>query len=425
MTAQVILTCASCPLASDASGNIGFYDGVTQIGSVSVSNGIASFQTPPLTVGPHTLMARYGGDNNYLSSVSTPFVFTVDPLRTSTTIVVVPNRATSGQPVTLTATVSPSNATGSIAFKDNGNTFGTITLTNGTAIFTTSLAPGSHLLTAVYSGDSNNAASTSPAVDVVVPPPVTSTNTSLSSSLNPSNVGQPVTLTATVMPASATGTVTFKDGANTIGMGTLGNGTATFTTSTLSVGSHPLIATYSGDSNNNPSTSPTVTEVVNPLPPASTVTVLVPSPNPAVSGQTVTLTATVTPASATGTVTFKDSATTIGTGTLSGGSATVTTSTLSVGNHTITATYSGDSSNNPSTSQTVTEVVNPLPPASTVTALVPSPNPAVSGQTVILTATVTPASATGTVTFKDGANTIGLSTLSGGTATIAISTLTV
>ena len=47
------------------------------------------------------------------------------------------------------------------------------------------------------------------------------TTTTLTSSLNPANVGQTVIFTADVAPATVTGTVTFLDGATSIGAGTL------------------------------------------------------------------------------------------------------------------------------------------------------------------------------------------------------------
>ena len=78
-----------------------------------------------------------------------------------------------------------------------------------------------------------------------------------------------MTFTATVTPDHAgsgtpTGTVTFKDGSTTLGTGTLSStGVATFSTSTLSVGSHAITAVYGGDSNFTTSTSPTLTQVVN------------------------------------------------------------------------------------------------------------------------------------------------------------------
>src|SRR5207248_2984662 len=91
-------------------------------------------------------------------------------------------------------------------------------------------------------------------------------------------------------------------------------------------------------------------------------TVVSSSTNPSVSGQSVTFTAAVTATASgagtpTGTVTFKDGATTLGSGTLSGGSATFSTSALAAGTHTITAVYSGDSTFAPSTSSALTQTV--------------------------------------------------------------------
>lgn len=87
------------------------------------------------------------------------------------------------------------------------------------------------------------------------------TTTQLASSANPSVSGHPVTFTATVTavpPGSGapTGTVSFSDGTNMIGRGTLnGTGQATFTTSGLFVGSHDIVARYAGDGKFNGSQS--------------------------------------------------------------------------------------------------------------------------------------------------------------------------
>ncbi|MFZ4857237.1 MAG: PKD domain-containing protein [Desulfuromonadaceae bacterium] len=93
---------------------------------------------------------------------------------------------------------------------------------------------------------------------------------------------------------------------------------------------------------------------------AMTITVVNSSSNPSIPGQSVTFTATLSPLSATGTVTFKDGTTVLGTGTLSGGSASFSTTTLTVGTHSITAVFSGDGSNNGSTSTPVSQLVAPL-----------------------------------------------------------------
>ncbi len=78
----------------------------------------------------------------------------------------------------------------------------------------------------------------------------------------------------------------------------------------------------------------------------STSTTLSANPSSsAAQGATVTLTATISPSGATGSVTFKDGATTIGTGTVSGGTASTTTSSLSLGAHTLTAVFASSDTN--------------------------------------------------------------------------------
>src|SRR5262249_53228593 len=96
-------------------------------------------------------------------------------------------------------------------------------------------------------------------------PSSTPTTTALVSSLNPSSVGQSVTFTATVTPSAATGTVSFRDNGVEIGTGTLSSGQATFSTSTLTVATHPMTAVYLGDATYDTSTSGTVNQVVNPI----------------------------------------------------------------------------------------------------------------------------------------------------------------
>jgi hypothetical protein len=100
---------------------------------------------------------------------------------------------------------------------------GTATANNGRAILATNaLHAGSHAITAVYGGGGNFLPSTSPVLTEVVNK-ATSTS-AVSSSLNPSTFGKPITFTATVASShggSVSGTVTFKDGATTIGAATL------------------------------------------------------------------------------------------------------------------------------------------------------------------------------------------------------------
>jgi len=97
------------------------------------------------------------------------------------------------------------------------------------------------------------------------------TGARLTSSLNPSPLGEPVTFTADVhvtvggsqiLGERMTGNVTFRDGTTTLGTVPRVSRYTTLTTSGLSKGTHTITATYSGDSNYNPVTSPPLTQTV-------------------------------------------------------------------------------------------------------------------------------------------------------------------
>ena len=196
--------------------------------------------------------------------------------------------------------------------------------------------------------------------------------------------------------------------------------TATFTTSALAVGSHSITAVYSGDTNDVTSTSAALTFNVSQ---DTTTAVVTASPTTTVYGQSVTFTATVAVTSPgagppTGTVTFMDGTATLGTGTLATvngvTTATFTTSALAVGSHSITAVYSGDTDDITSTSAVLTFDV--AQDATTTTAHRLAERPSL-GQTVTLTATINALSPgmgvpTGTVSFYNGSNLLGTSTLS-------------
>lgn len=90
------------------------------------------------------------------------------------------------------------------------------------------------------------------------------TTTVVTSSVNPSTVGQSVTFTATVTGTTPTGTVQFRDGAVNLGApAALAAGVATLTTSSLGAGTHVVTAIYSGDADDGASTSPAVSQVVS------------------------------------------------------------------------------------------------------------------------------------------------------------------
>ena len=174
-----------------------------------------------------------------------------------------------------------------------------------------------------------------------------STTISLASSANPSTYGGNVTFTATV-PVTATGTITFLDNGVSIGTGVVNpaTGVATFSSATLAVGTHPITASYPGDSNFPAVTSSSLSQVVN----RGGVTFAVTSStNPATYGQNVTFTITCTGFNGiapTGTVTVSTPGWTSQTPALvtSGvtGVATFTTNNLPAGTDVLTIVYNGD-----------------------------------------------------------------------------------
>ena len=245
------------------------------------------------------------------------------------------------------------------------------------------------------------------------------TTTTLGASPNPSTFGQSVTFIATVSPTAATGTVEFFDSSTSLGTRTLSGGSATLSTTALSIGTHQLTATYSGDTSYSTSTSPPWTQTVNSGATATT-TSLASSANPSTYGAAVTFTATISSSLATGSVTFKDGTTTLATSAVVSGKASFTTSSLAAGSHSISAVYGGDASFSGSASPTLSQTVNK---ANTTTALTSNRNPSVRGTSVTFTATVSPSAATGTVQFFVDGTLKGSAALSGGSANFTTSQL--
>jgi uncharacterized repeat protein (TIGR03803 family) len=268
----------------------------------------------------------------------------------------------------------------------------------------------------------------------VTPAATAATTTTVTSSKNPSTYPNGVTFTATVAPQSGsgttpTGTVTFLDGGTVMGTKTLKNGTASYTANyasyTLPAGSNTITAVYGGDVNYSRSTSAPLDQIVT----VSTSTIITSTPNPSAYGQTVIFSATVT--SSIGAppngeiVTFKQGSTVLGTATLSGGTATFPYSALGAGTKAVTVVYSGDTYYNPSTSQSINQVIDK---ATSTTTLVSSQNPSAYEQSVTFTATVVPqfsGTPTGYVELYNGTQELGSATLVNGAASYTTTKLAV
>src|SRR2546426_459115 len=130
--------------------------------------------------------------------------------------------------------------------------------TTGAWSFTETLASGAGTIS--VTDTSFGATSSASTVSITVQ---ATTGVTLISSANPSVFGDSVTFTATVNSATATGTVTFYNGTQILGTGTLSGGTATYSTSAFAPGSYSITASYSGDTNYLPSTSGAITQTVN------------------------------------------------------------------------------------------------------------------------------------------------------------------
>lgn len=417
------------------SGIVTFYDGATIIGSQQVSNGSAVLTTTTLAVGSHTLTASYGGNTNYDVSTSAAVAQTVLTSSSTTALNLSSSTLAGGKPLTMTATVTTAGvkATGTVSFTDGGTLLGTSAL-NSSAVATlvTTLAVGPHNIVATYNADPNYSASSSPTASVTV----TTGNTVLALGATPTSAtySASISLNASMtsngaLPSSPS--VTLTDNGNVLATVTLNTaGSGSFTTSTLSVGTHHIVASYAGDANNSAAQSQTVTVTILAATTNTTLTSSAPSSH---FGDTVTLQAVVSSGNPglTGSVTFQDGGTNLGTVAINAaGVATVQISNFSVAQHNIVATYSGDSTHATSTSAVLIQsVVDP-----TNVTLVSNINPAIGGNAVTFTAQVAGAAAnagvtaapTGTIVFHEGATVLGTVSLNGaGAAALTTTTLTV
>ena len=433
----VTFTATVTSASGTPTGSVDFTEGTTDFGTFPLNaSGQATVQISTLALGSHTIAATFIANGSFAtSSNTTPQVVNSAPAApTSTTVSGTPNPSTVGQTVTFTATVSSSSGipTGSVDFTEGTTDFGTFPLNaSGQAtVQVSSLALGTHTITATFIGNASFATSSNTTPQLVNAVPPATTSTTVSGTPNPSTVGQTVTFTATVTTGSGipTGSVDFTEGATNFGTATLnGSGQASVQVSSLALGTHTITATFIANASFATSSN-TTPQLVNAAPPATTSTTVSGTPNPSTVGQTVTFTATVTTGSGipTGSVDFTEGATNFGTATLNGsGQASVQVSSLALGTHTITATFIANASFATS-SNTTPQLVNAAPPATTSTTVSGTPNPSTVGQTVTFTATVTTGSGipTGSVDFTEGATNFGTATLNGsGQASVQVSSL--
>ncbi|MCW2494713.1 MAG: Ig-like domain repeat protein [Jatrophihabitans sp.] len=425
---------------STATGSVQFFDGDAPLGAASaVSAGKASLTTTgtALGAGSHSIKAVFTPTSSVSFTASTSpaitYVIAAPAVTTTTSLSASPTSPiSSGQATTLTATVTPSNAAGTVQIFDGSTAVGSaVAVTGGTAVAPAhTYAVGTHQLKAVFTPTSAAAFTTSTSAVItyiVQTKPATSTTTALTvTPAGPQVFGASTTLAATVTPSTAVGSVQFLDGSTVLGTVTASSGAAQLKISTLAAGTHSLTAKFVpttpadfGTSTSGPK-SYTVTKA------ASTVALTASPAHTAVQGSTVALTATTGPSGQAGTVQF--SYTTTGDPINIGAPVTVTsnvahlsTSKLPLTTTTISAVFTPTSANySASPTSTIEYAVTPPPPGTTTTALAVTPaTQATVGTTETLKATVTPATAAGTIVFKDGGTAIGSPVaLASGTASV-------
>ena len=423
--------------AGTPTGTVTFRNLLTPLGPpVPLSNGQAMFSISTLAGGMDSINAAYSGDSNFEESTSSPVQQIVNGSGTGT-VQIIPSTGQTAPygaetlyvlKVFLASNNSSQPPTGfyTVNFLErtsgkNVVSFNTVAAGQISFAFPANAVAhaGFYKLVLHYSGDSNYAPSDSTPLDVFIAP--ASTTTAVSTNVTSTNTGEPLTITATVtatpfkqVSVVPTGPVQFFDGTQSLGIVNLNVfGVATFTTRTLSAGTHKITATFNGGTGPDGFgnfTNSTNTTNVN-VQTNGTQTTMTATPNPSNFRDAITFQAQVAPQNnqdlrqPTGLVSFKDGTKILGTVLLANGIANFTTSTLPGGPHTITAQYIGDAVFQPDTSANYSLGVNPINSVTNLTLSEPDPG-VVYGEFVDLNANITDANnatlvnETGTVTFS-------------------------
>jgi hypothetical protein len=286
----------------------------------------------------------------------------VPPQNTTTTVVSSNSSLYVGASVTFTATVRSAFGTppGTVTFYSDGSPIGSGGLSGNTAaISTTTLAIGSHSITATYGGSTHYSTSTSSAITQQITQ--VPTGLTFNMSPNPSNYGSNVTIGISVTASNGTtptGSVSVVANSSTsLGTPALSGGTASVNTSSLPVGANSITVSYPGNATYD-SSSVTETETVNKVTPSLSVSC---SPNPITYGaQNTNCYSSLTGGnSPTGSIVW----------TINGAGWTTTAINGSAGGfgwyaagpYTIGVSYAGDSKNNAASGSTVLTIIKATP----------------------------------------------------------------
>ena len=359
---------AAPPYAYGESFTIAAKSNSTGTITYKVLSGPATVSGSTVTVtgeGTISIQASQAAAPGYNASTQTLPSFTATQATSTTRLTATAVKSGYGTAATLTATVSPQYTgipTGSVIFYDGQTKLATVTLSGGTATYTTpQLVGASHSYTASYTGDTNFTGSNSNTAALTIPATVVSLQLLSTRLVYPEPPAFAIKVGTGASPAP-TGTVTIYDGTTVVGTYTLyaqfkGN-LLGLVLPPLNVGTHMLEAVYSGDANYAPGQSPIVTVTVTPGP----VKLSLSCTNTKLKlGQTLTCTVNADegPLPVTGTVTY--TVTNWGSGSVTlnkAGQATITYLETSKGTFTLTATYAAQGNYQAASPANVTFTVN-------------------------------------------------------------------
>jgi hypothetical protein len=344
-----LLTATVTGAGQQPSGTVQFMAGTTALCAITLNAGVATCSYVPTASGSVIVSAQYQGDANHQGSSASLTLTVYDAaisLKVRRTGLFYSERL-EGE-VCVTSAIR-AKATGTVEILDGTTLLVTRELRrDGCAHWEdrSELSVGTHVLTAVYSGDNDNPAGISAPVTVTVNPAPVDLDVFCGKDRFPYGDNYDCKVSVHSQAGPAEGSITYSfDGGTAIPV-PLSLGNADFTITMPTVGTHTVVVAYAQQTN-YAAADPQTRDFTVTLAPVNVDLTFTPFKRTVQAGTNITFQADVTSSSAgppnsTGVVSFFDGSqplTTVPVNT--SGQASYTTASLSLGYHTITATYSG------------------------------------------------------------------------------------
>lgn len=336
-------------LPASATGTVAFTSGETTLCSVTLP-ATSCTTSADLVPATYPVQASYNGDDNWLPRNETVTSFSVAAAATTVSGALAEHTVRYGDDVSVSASVTPAAAGGTIAVSTAGQTLCTITLPATACTIEEDLAPGTHTIALAYSGDAprylaSSAQAGTLQINRAVPAPAPDSPVV-------STYGDDIELELPGLPTAATGTVTFSiDGDELCSYELDGDAESCTVDGGRPAGDYVIDVAYSGDDNFEP-----ITEVIDLLIEKASTSIGAPAALTGTYGQAVTVAATGVPTGATGSLTVKLGNDTLCTVAASDGSSCALPADLPAGEHSLLVSYSGDTNHLGSDAVTVVTV---------------------------------------------------------------------